>query len=319
MQPRMTRTKPVPSKAAPLIAPVDLAVAIGLPFLTLFAGLIPEKRWPGLCKGLTQIVSPMTPVAKMANLIQHVGKGYAFADAGRDTAITIYAHEIERQLQFIAHHLRKNWSPEIDIEGGDHIDRALAAGKGAILWVDNFAFSALLPKIVLFRLGHSLTHLSHPAHGYSGSRFGIRVLNRVLAGIEDRYLRDRIWLPADGGSGDALSAMASRLAENGLVSINERRAGRQPVIVPFLGGQLQTAPGAPVLALKSGAALLPVATRRIENGAFRVTIDPPIELDATLPTREAVGSAVVQYANRLADHVLAAPGEWLAWEFVKPL
>ena len=102
---------------------------------------------------------------------------------------------------------------------------------------------------------------------------------------------------------------SGRLQENGIVSITVRGAARRPIDAPFLAGRYSIAPGAPYLAAKTGAALLPTHTVRLTDGHYRVTLEPPIDVDGTA----AIEAAGQDYARRLEPHVLRDPGQWIDW------
>ena len=54
----------------------------------------------------------------------------------------------------------RRWTPRLALEGSAHVDDALAAGRGAVLWVAHFCFSALATKKALAGTGHRAWHVS---------------------------------------------------------------------------------------------------------------------------------------------------------------
>ena len=164
----------------------------------------------------------------------------------------------------------------------------------------------------LHRAGYAVSHLSHPRHGFSSTRFGMRCLNPVHTRAEDRYLRERVRLSPDA-AGAALATLGDRLGGNGVVSISVRGDSRRPAMVLFLGGEIRIAVGAPVLAHKSAAALLPVFPLRTGEDGFTVFVEPALEIDPALDRRVAVADALGRYARLLERYVLDYPGQWLGW------
>ncbi len=140
----------------------------------------------------------------------------------------------------------------------------------------------------------------------------MRFLNRVQTAIEDRYLRERVRMSLDSAD-EALKTLATRIAENGIVSISVRGDSRKPVVLPFLNGEISIAAGAPLLAYNIGAALFSVFPVRDADGGFSVFIEPPIEIDATLDRRAAVGDALKRYVNILEHCVLQHQDQWKGW------
>jgi hypothetical protein len=80
----------------------------------------------------------------------------------------------------------------IRLRGLEHLAPALACGRGAILWTADFPAAGEATKIALSRAGWPLAHLSRIEHGFSKSRYGIRVLNPLRVRFEKRYLAERI-------------------------------------------------------------------------------------------------------------------------------
>ena len=229
-----------------------------------------------------------------------------------EIAQQLVACEIETAMQMVRSHAPTRWVPEILVEGKAHLDSALAAGRGAILWDSHFYFASLITKMGLYRNGYRLHHMSRREHGFSPTLFGIRVLNPVRTSIEARYLADRVMMPEDN-PGAVLDDLARRLADNEVVSVTVRGDSNRPVEAPFLDGAARIAPGAPVLAWNSQSALLPVFTKRIDNFRYRVRISPPINVLDNTTRRDAVVSAAQEYARRLEAEVIEHPGQWIDW------
>ncbi len=229
-----------------------------------------------------------------------------------EIAQQLVACEIETAMQMVRSHAPTRWVPEILVEGKAHLDSALAAGRGAILWDSHFYFASLITKMGLYRNGYRLHHMSRREHGFSPTHFGIRVLNPVRTSIEARYLADRVAMPEDN-PGAVLDALARRLADNEVVSVTVRGDSNRPVEAPFLDGVMRIAPGAAVLCWNSQSALLPVFTKRVDDFRYRVRISPPIDVLANATRRDAVVSTAQEYARRLEAEVIEHPGQWIDW------
>ena len=103
-----------------------------------------------------------------------------------------WANRYEERFQYLRAWRPDGWTPEIAILGEEHVTAALAKGRGIIFWAGNFSFNDLIAKIAWRRLGLAVSHFSRPIHGFSTTRFGVRYLNAVRRGIEDRYLGERL-------------------------------------------------------------------------------------------------------------------------------
>ena len=212
---------------------------------------------------------------------------------------------------------RRGWDPEIELRGAEHLQRALAAGRGAVLWVTAFC-GPLVPKIALARGGFSVAHLSMPLHGgFSHSCLAVHVLNPWTRLSEDKHLAERVVIPLDGKLG-YMRRLREILLANGCVSIAGEHRGRQNVTVPFLDGEQAFATGAWSLARSTGAALLMVQAHRVAPGVYRVVIEPPVAVEPGLSRTASARAVIGELAARLGAWVRAHPADWERWSTIDP-
>lgn len=215
---------------------------------------------------------------------------------------------------------RGGWKPTITIDGLRHLEAALEAGNGVILWRMSSS-SSPIAKIALSDAGHPLVHLSHPLHGHSRwqGRYWVRHIPRWYTTAENRVLAERIMLTRRGNF-QYLRVLLERLGENHVVSIiGDSNEGRQNVTIDILGESRAIATGAPSLARRSGCAVLTSYT--VFEGAqqYRVIIDPPVTVDGS-DTRDAVAEkAIVEFGRRLEEHIRTHPASWRGWKKARSL
>lgn len=286
---------------------------VGVLVLAGIAATTPERQWPRIGRAIGPLVRRLgiSGFAQRRLRIAAIA-GDRLAEDADAILSALHASHVERNLQVIRCHLPGGWRPRIRLEGAEHIDAALAAGNGAVLWDSHFAFSSLVTKMALWQAGHAVSHLSHPRHGFSRTRFGMRWLNWVRTSIEERYLRERVVMGLDSPKA-ALQLLDARLAENKLVSVTARAESRRPTAVPFLAERMYLAPGAPELAYARRAALMPVFTVREADGAFHVLVDQGLRPRDGESRADFLDRAFHGYAQRLESHVMRAPGQWLGW------
>jgi len=291
----------------------DLLFMAEWPILRLAAAFMPERDWFDVAMrverakvllGLRNSTVGSETIRRALNLTDDA--------AAKNIAFRLAAHRTEHFIQVLKS-IGGGWIPEIQIEGRAHLDAAVAHGKGTILWCMPFCFS--MAKIIgLKAAGYSLTRTSHRAHGFCHGPFAIRFLNPQLISAEDRYLRKRVTINSHK-PGAALLRVRRELINNGVVLINIGAwSGRTVVRAPVLGGRLPLAVGAPGLAHRTGAALLPVFTTRMpDRSAFLIRIGAP------LPTRAeasatAISDSVTALVTQLEVAVRSAPDQSDAWE-----
>ncbi len=305
---------PAARDALPAFTSTDASVLAGLPFLALVSRLVPAGNWPAVARTLSPLavgdLAP-SPKAAAAAIRQTLG-AHRPELTGHDVLKGMAAEGILTFLQVLRSYPGGRWTPRVRALNFERVDAGLARGRGVVLWVAHGFHGHLSAKIAFRKAGLQVTHLSHPSHGFSASRFGIRYLNRLQTRVEDPFIAERVLLPV-GGQNTALNVLARRLRANGVVSITGQRGTGRTVAAPFLAGEIRLAPGAPAMAQMTGAALLPVFAFRGEDNVIDVAVEPAIEIQADRPRDEAVGMAVRSYARMLEDYVLRYPKQWLGW------
>lgn len=212
-------------------------------------------------------------------------------------------------------HRPGHWTPKVRLSGGEHIEEALAAGSGVILWVYPFLYYSIITKIALARADYPAVHLSRQGHGYSKTRFGIRYLNPIKTKVENLHLAERIVLDREHWT-RGLRSLVRRLQENNVVTITADAHGRKKLPAPLFHGMLHLATGAPNLAISTNAALLPAMTVREPNGQFVVHVEPALHKPAdAVSLHDGEIAMIRQFARVLETYVRRYPDQWPDWHY----
>jgi lauroyl/myristoyl acyltransferase len=281
---------------------------VKLPLAALVAWTLPEPGWDRVAAA-----AAATSRRKAARILPHLEAFARGAGLGAPVEAIVRGHARNVRLlqaQYLRCHHPRGWRPDVRLEGREHLDRALGAGRGAIVWVAPFVFTPLVTKMVLHAAGYGLVHLSRLGHGYSPTRFGVRVLNPVRTRAEDRYLAERVVIGEGCSLGEAMRTLARRLAANRAASITVGAQGVKTRAAPFLGGELRVATGAPNLALRTGAPLLPVFTVRDAPGRFLTVIESPLQADQNLGRERATQDLVADLVARIEGHARRWPDQF---------
>ncbi len=292
----------------------DVGTALGLAALLLPAWLLPEATWAPLWRRAARIpvLTSHAAVRRNAKLIH---TALSDVDQWRAEAIAqdLKAAVYELRMQDLRAWRPGGWRPKMSLEGEGHLKRALAHGKGAILWVAPFVFNSGPTKTLLHQAGYRVSHLSSPQHGYSGTRFGVSYLNRIRCIPEERCLAERVVFDRHAPA-TAMRRLMRALKAGEVVSIVAAATeGSDVVKGPVFGGRLPVAVGAPRLAGLTGAPLLPVFTLRDCELGFRVVVEQPIMLDPTQSSEERCVAAAGEFLRRSEPWVRLHPGQWRAW------
>ncbi len=316
------------SAAAPRVRAVsrtDVFEVVALAVLAPLAWLTPQWLWARLSRALSLAIAwgrPGITRERVATLASALGprRGDHEHRALRRLRVTIMDGYMEERLQILRDWRPGGWQPEIELAGRAHVDAAVAAGRGVVLWSAPFSYADLVVKMALHRAGFALHHLSAFSRGFSPNscyawtptRFGMKVLSPLRTRVEDRYLAERIAVAPDGGLG-YVRRIEQCLRAGGIVSMRAGDAGHRVVEVPFLAGQIRLATGAASLAVATDAVLLPVVCVRTGPGRFRVAIEPPLAVPAGVRPQQAVAEIVGDFAARLERWVLRHPELWSGW------
>jgi len=294
----------------PAVTLGDLVTALTLLGLAPVAWLLPRKAWLSISKWCAR-----------AHIVVRGSRAQRLEIAVSNLDVSVSAKELE--LRFLSGvyedtimTLRelwpRDWQPEIRLHGKEHLQAALDAGRGAVLWSCPFIFSGLIYKKAIKDAGLPLVSLRSHVHPYSGSRFGMSVLNPVRTRVEDRYLEDPVLL-FEGRGGSAFQELGKHLDKNRLVVIAANGSEGAPLAIPFLGGTLKLALGAPTLALLHDVPLLPLFAVPDDAGGFDVTIEPPIGSGSNRATSCKASEMTRCYAQLLETYAKRYPTVWRSW------
>ena len=288
----------------------DLVTVLTLLGLAPVAWLLPRKVWPSISRACAR-----------AHIMARGSRAQTLEVAVPNLDVSISAEELELRFLSCVYEdvimtLRelwpRDWNPEIRLHGGEYLKAALGAGRGAVLWSCPFIFSGLIYKKAMKKAGLPLVSMRSHVHPYSSSRFGMRVLNPVRTRVEDRYLEDCVLL-YDGRGGSALRDLAAHLERNRLVVIAANGSEGSPLAIPFLGGTLNLALGAPTLALLHDAPLLPLFTVPDRSRGFDVIIERPLDCGSSGRTDRRAGDMARRFAQLLETYVRRYPTVWRSW------
>jgi lauroyl/myristoyl acyltransferase len=206
----------------------------------------------------------------------------------------------------------------VEIRGRQHLEAALAAGKGAILCTGHFG-SCASGFAVLHASGFPLTDIGRWWYNYTAG------LSRTVSSAE-RWFWDRVYArpllrhrqrpniePWPGRPQVGLQAAAA-LRANEVVTIaidtpplDSDRA--RVVEVPFLGHRAGLLPGAVTLAQITGAPLLMGSLYRTADYRHQVW-----EISAPVPVEGETATALERCAAQVSAAVRRRPAHWEFWD-----
>jgi KDO2-lipid IV(A) lauroyltransferase len=226
----------------------------------------------------------------------------------------------QRHLEYVARRQMVRVWPEIrgfaghescDVDGLEHLDAALAAGKGAILATMHFGYGGLIKPLLRAR-GYTVWIV-----GYTGTGRRIPRFTRLSLLVHTKLLRlplvtrpelrnPDVGIFADLQAGINIRPLAAALNSNGVLVVALDTPGHharaQPGSVrpiPVLGKNVLFAPGAMSMARGLDAPVLPTFVVDSNDGSaigMRLEICPPLALQRSDRRREDADTNLERFA-----------------------
>ncbi len=200
-----------------------------------------------------------------------------------------------------------------DCEGLNHLDAALAGGKGAMLLFAHFGANQMVMPAIGYR-GYKMCQLSAPATAWK------EVLpDKKLSAMEEYVLQARTdheeSLPVKHINIFRSIKEAFRcLHRNEVLGVAvDGGGGKERIHVDFLGREALLSPGPSDIARRTGCAVLPTFVLRDGSGRNRVIIEPPLEVIQGEDAGKIMSGITQAFASRLQDYVRAYPEYYISF------
>lgn len=193
---------------------------------------------------------------------------------------------------------KENIAAQVEAEGVENCEKALAKGRGVLLFSAHFgnweleaAAAALLikPAVVIYR------PLDSP------------LLDHLVLRV--RSATGNVLLPKD----HAMRAMLRTLKKNGIVGIliDQNMAWYEGVFVDYFGRPACTTDGLALLALHTEAPVLPAYIVRLPDGRYRLVFGPEVEVIRTGDHNADVLANTQRFTKVIEQIVRRYPDQWL--------
>ncbi len=210
--------------------------------------------------------------------------------------------------------LRCHWrlrstSCEVQLRGLENLQKALAKGKGAILWESHSFGMRVLAKRILHASGLSITQLHGRNHleGFHNSKSWVmrKIIYPFVEQRERAFVKEIIYLTPSEFSFNR--TLLERLKGNGILCVAaDGRQGHRFVSVEYLGTRQLFSSGMVSLARLSGASLLPMFCIQDETEKPTLIIEPPIDVGIERNAHESVS----RYVRLLEGYIRRYPEQF---------
>jgi KDO2-lipid IV(A) lauroyltransferase len=264
--------------------------------------------------GLAYRVSGAKRRAMERNLTRAFG---ALAPSERDRIVRGAFHTFwDETMAFVP--WRADATP-VETIGLEHLEAALAAGKGAVLWESALFGRRNLPKQVLRRHGFRIHQVHDRLHraGFAADPNAPRDARAPAFAYFEAREREFTAGIIEMAHPETLAAtrkILATLARNGIVCITADVAyGHRLLRFPLLGEPKAFPTGMVTVARTAGAALLPLFCVRERDGGYRVVIEPA--LPPPDPSDREGGDTLRRYAAILDGYLRRHPDQYRSWHF----
>lgn len=193
----------------------------------------------------------------------------------------------------------------IRIEGVEHMEEALKAGKGAIglsAHLGNFELGAA----ALALLGFPVTAVVFVHQNRRVDAFFSR--QRARVGVHAIPVRSK-------NQRDLFEASLAALQKNGILGlVGDRDFFGNGLDLPFFGRQVKIPRGPAAFALRTGAPIVPAFLVREEDGSYRFFLERPITVPEGLPKEEAVRRMTEACVEVMSRAIRKYPTQWYMFQ-----
>jgi KDO2-lipid IV(A) lauroyltransferase len=184
----------------------------------------------------------------------------------------------------------------VELRGSHRLDAALAQGRGAILVTAHYGNWELMAARVV-QAGYPVRVIARDADDPATNA----LINWIRGGCGYEVISRR----------EATRPALECLRRNECLGILlDQNTVSGEVYVDFFGYPAATAPGPAILALRTGAPLIPLFDRRREDGTHVVEIQPPVQWTATGEREPDVLAITSQLTQTIERQIRAEPAQW---------
>jgi KDO2-lipid IV(A) lauroyltransferase len=185
----------------------------------------------------------------------------------------------------------------VTFEGEEHLLQALGRGRGAFVLTAHFGNWELMSAAFTDR--------------YNGGAIVARPVDpapadRVLNELRCRYGGEII--PKQRGMRRVLAALSEGKPVG--ILLDQNVDWYEGAFVPFLGRTACTNKGLALLALRTGAPVVPMFNVRRPGGGYRVVIEPAVELQVTGDKIRDVDDNTARFSEIISRWIRAHPDHW---------
>ena len=185
-------------------------------------------------------------------------------------------------------------------EGKEHLDNALAQGRGVIAVTAHFGNFPLM-MLCCARQGYKTASIIRPARDEVLEQYLFRRRNEC--GVHTVYA-----VPRRECVVNALKALSN--GEVLFIPLDQNFGSDGGVFVDFFGQKAATATGPVIFARRSRAPIVPMFIVREKDGTHTIMVEPAFELQERAGEEEAIAVNIARLTNLIERYIRRYPHEW---------
>ncbi len=185
----------------------------------------------------------------------------------------------------------------VDVRGLEHFEKAFRKGNGVIFITGHCGNWELLALVAAVRAQKTKIVARRQNNPY---------INRFMEKTREKYGNTVIYKKG------ALKEILSSLRKNEIVGIliDQNVMSSEGVVIEFLGKKASTTKMPALLAMKTGAPVIPLFIQRVDHGQ-RVEFLEEIELSSSEDSEKAVMNNTIAFSRSVENYIKNNPTEWL--------
>jgi len=217
----------------------------------------------------------------------------------RQIALDVFRNLAKTLLETLkmVHMKDKEVCERIRLEGLSYLDEALAKGKGVLLITAHFGNWELMARRLVIQ-GYKVHVVAREAdyEATTGLMTRLRETSGYRVIMREEVVREGL-------------RCLKRNECLGLLPDQNQTDSR--LFVDFFGRPACTAPGAALLAMRTGAAMIPLFDYRLPDNTHRAVLYPPIEISSQGDKETDVRETMARITRIIEEQVRQFPSQWL--------
>jgi KDO2-lipid IV(A) lauroyltransferase len=241
------------------------------------------------------------PMSRKYVALENIRKSFPYmteAEAKRLLRhVFIHFGRVLLEIPHIRKLTRKNLIDYADFAGEENLEDALSKGKGVFVLTAHFGNWELMCAAVSLRLGRAAV-VARP--------LDFVPMDRVINGLRSRF--GAVVIPHKAAARRIIGTLRENMPIG--IMLDQKVDWYEGAFVPFFGRWACTNKGLAVLALRTGAPVVPAFSVRQDDGRYRIIFEEEVELHRTGDKLRDVEDNTESFTRIIERYIRKNPDHW---------